>query len=300
MRVPLVRIRGGDGPTVLFTGGNHGDEHEGPLALMSLARELQPADVSGCVLIVPALNLPAVRAGRRTSPIDGGNMNRAFPGDPRGGVTAMIADFVYRELVARADAVVDIHSGGRTLTFAPSAIVHRMAEPARMRATLAALEAFGAPYGLVLAELDSEGMLDSAVEDLGKLFVSTELGGGGTSTPETVAIAAAGTRGLLRHLGVLPAAGVATPVSRSTRIMTTEDDGAFTLSDHDGMIEYLVPLAAELRAGEPIARVHDYHRPAAEPHVYAARCDGVLVGRHFPGLVGTGDCLAVIATDYVG
>ena len=62
----------------------------------------------------------AVRAGRRTSPIDGGNMNRVFPGNPRGGVTAMIADFVYRELVARADAVVDIHSGGKTLTFAPS------------------------------------------------------------------------------------------------------------------------------------------------------------------------------------
>ncbi len=298
VRVPLVRIAGGDGPTVLFTGGNHGDEYEGPLALMGLARELQPAGLAGRIYVMPALNLPAVRAGRRTSPIDGGNMNRSFPGDPRGGVTSMIADYVYRELVARADAVVDIHSGGRTLMFAPSAIVHRLDDPARMRATLDALVAFGAPYGLVLTELDSEGLLDTAVEGLGKLFVSTELGGGGTATPDTVAIARAGANNILRHLGMLAPAD--TPrAGPATRILNTDDDAAFVLSDHDGMLEYLVPLAAEVQAGEPIARVHDFNQPQATPHVYVAGCDGVLVCRHHPGLVGTGDCLAVVASDHL-
>jgi N-alpha-acetyl-L-2,4-diaminobutyrate deacetylase len=169
VQVPIAVIANGDGPTVLFTGGNHGDEYEGPIALMNLARALDPARLQGTLYVMPALNLPAVRAGRRTSPIDGGNMNRTFPGDSRGGVTQMIADFVYRELVSRADAVLDIHSGGRTLTFAPSAIVHRLPDESRMGATLAALEAFAAPYGLLLTELDAEGLLDTVVEDLGKL-----------------------------------------------------------------------------------------------------------------------------------
>jgi len=303
VRVPVVSIRGGEGPTVLFTGGNHGDEYEGPIALLNLARGLEPADLAGTVYLLPTLNLPAVRAGRRTSPIDGGNMNRSFPGNPRGKVTAMIADFVYRELVARADCVADLHSGGKTLMFAPSAIVHRLPDAARMQATLAALRAFDAPYGLVLTELDSEGLLDTAVEELGKLFLSTELGGGGTATPETVAIAEHGALNLLAHLGVLSHPGPFTRMphhGRPARLMCTDDADSFLIAAHDGILEVQVPLESEVRAGDLIARVHDFQRPDQPPHEYRAGCDGVLLCRHFPGLVGTGDCLAVIGQDFEG
>ena len=80
--IPICVIRNGEGPTALFTGGNHGDEYEGPIAMLNLARTLDPASVTGRVIIVPAFNYPAFRAGRRTSPIDQGNMNRSFPGRP--------------------------------------------------------------------------------------------------------------------------------------------------------------------------------------------------------------------------
>ena len=65
--IPLTVIRGGDGPTALLTGGNHGDEYEGPLALQQLAWELEPAQVMGRVIILPAMNAPAVAAGTRVS-----------------------------------------------------------------------------------------------------------------------------------------------------------------------------------------------------------------------------------------
>ena len=61
--IPICVIRNGSGPTALLTGGNHGDEYEGPLALFELARTLDPKDVSGTVVIVPAMNYPAFRAG---------------------------------------------------------------------------------------------------------------------------------------------------------------------------------------------------------------------------------------------
>ena len=300
VRVPIVRIANGagNGLTVLLTGGNHGDEYEGPIALIDLARSLSAEDLQGRVYIMPALNFPAIQAGRRTSPIDGGNMNRAFPGDPRGSITEMIADFVYRELVLRADAVIDIHSGGRTLTFAPSVIVHELDDTARMQATLAALQAFNAPYGLVLRELDPDGLLDTVAEDAGKLFLSTELGGGGSTTPATVGIAKRGVLNVLRHLQVLTAETQSTtPVQQQTRLMTTTDH-AFTACDEHGIVEFCVDVGSEVRAGDLLAKVHHYDRPQQAARIYHARCDGVLIGRHFPGLVQRGDCLSVIASDY--
>src|SRR3954466_16145134 len=75
--IPITLVNNGPGPTLLALGGNHGDEYEGPVALMKLARSLQPQQVHGRVIIIPALNIPAVLAGTRLSPIDGVNLNRA-------------------------------------------------------------------------------------------------------------------------------------------------------------------------------------------------------------------------------
>ena len=68
--IPITVIRNGDGPTALLTGGNHGDEYEGPVALQEMTVTLKPEDITGRVIIVPAFNYPAFRAGRRTSPLD--------------------------------------------------------------------------------------------------------------------------------------------------------------------------------------------------------------------------------------
>ncbi len=67
--IPICVIGNGTGPTALLTGGNHGDEYEGPLALFDLARSLRAEDVSGRVIIVPAMNYPAFgpEPGRRRS-----------------------------------------------------------------------------------------------------------------------------------------------------------------------------------------------------------------------------------------
>ncbi|NJO82112.1 MAG: hypothetical protein HC828_04445 [Blastochloris sp.] len=103
-------------------GGNHGDEYEGPVALMKLARALQPEQLQGRVIIVPMLNKPAVAAGTRLSPIDGKNMNRAFPGNSNDSITGMIAHYVSSTLFPLAELVIDIHSGGRSAHFLPRSI----------------------------------------------------------------------------------------------------------------------------------------------------------------------------------
>lgn len=296
VQVPISRIANRPGPTVLLIGGNHGDEYEGQVALLKLARDLDPAAVRGRIIVIPALNLPAAQAGRRTSPIDGGNMNRAFPGRRDGTVTEMIAHFVTTRLLPLADAVLDLHSGGRTLHFTPSAIIHQLPDPQMMDKSLAALKAFGAPLGLVLEELDDAGMLDGEVERRGRLFLSTELGGGGTLTPTTLRIAEDGIRRFLAHLGVLDPA--LSPAPAPTRLMHTPGADCFVSGHESGLLEPLVELGAEVRQGQPVARIHFHQSHLQQPVTHHARTDGTLVCRHVPGLTQAGDCLAVLAKPY--
>lgn len=289
--IPIAVVRNGSGPVALLTGGNHGDEYEGPLALFDLARTLDPRQVSGTVIIVPAMNYPAFRAGTRTSPIDKGNMNRTFPGRPDGTVTEKIADYFQRELLPRADIVLDFHSGGRTLDFVPFCAAHILPDKAQEAKAFAAVEAFSAPYSMSMLEIDAVGMFDTAAEEMGKVFVTTELGGGGTSRAETVRIARRGAANLLRHAGILEG-----EVERErTRWLDMPSGDCFSFAEHDGMIEPMVDLGGAVERGEVVARIHDITRTGDEPHEIRAKLSGMLAARHFPGLVKAGDCAAVVA-----
>jgi len=295
VRAPIACIKNGAGPTVLFTAGNHGDEYEGQIAVHKLVRELaaDPGRLSGRVIALPALNAPAVAAGARTSPIDGGNMNRSFPGDRMGSVTQMIADCVYRRILPLADAVVDIHSGGRTLSFLPFAAIHDLPDPEQKAASLAAMKAFGAPYGLIMTELDSAGMFDTAVEDLGKIFVTTELAGGGTASAETIAIADRGVRNILKHFGLLEGAP---DLPGDTRFMDMPEGGVHA-ADEPGLFEIVADLGTRVAAGDLLARIYPLHRTDKPAVEVRAKIDGVVLQRHFPGLIKEGDCLAILAED---
>jgi predicted deacylase len=76
--------------------------------------------ISGRLIVVPGLNFPVFLAGRRTSPIDGANMNRIFPGHRDGSISEMIAHYVDTELFPRADFVFDIHAGGASFDHLPT------------------------------------------------------------------------------------------------------------------------------------------------------------------------------------
>ena len=84
----------GDGPTLAVLAGVHGDEYEGIRAIPRIFRALDQADLRGRLIAVPVCNVPAYRTATRSSPIDGLNLARVFPGDPRGTVTQRIAHVV--------------------------------------------------------------------------------------------------------------------------------------------------------------------------------------------------------------
>jgi N-alpha-acetyl-L-2,4-diaminobutyrate deacetylase len=289
--IPITVVKNGDGPTALITGANHGDEYEGPIALQELAATLTPDQITGRVIIVPFFNYPAFRAGTRTSPIDKGNLNRSFPGKPDGTVTQKIADYFAAVLVPHADIVLDFHSGGKTLDFLPFAAAHVLDDSMQQHACVAAMEAFNAPYSMMMREIDNVGMYDTAVENQGKVFVTTELGGGGTATAETIAIARKGLRNVLIHGGILHGK----PELSKSVYLDMPDDDCFVFATHDGMIEPCADLGDMVKKGECLAKIWPVDRTGMAPTEYHAKRGGLLTARHFPGLVKAGDCLAVIA-----
>jgi N-alpha-acetyl-L-2,4-diaminobutyrate deacetylase len=257
-----------------------------------MARSLDPSEIAGRVILLPMMNYPAVRGGKRTSPIDSGNLNRLFPGKADGTVTQKIADYVTSTLLPLADVIVDLHSGGKTLEFVPYAACHRLPDdPGLEECCAAAMQAFNAPYSIIMLELDAVGMFDSEAESRGKVFVTTELGGGGSTTPQTVNVAKRGLRNILRHVGILPGAVEQQPSQQ----LDMPDETCFVTSEHSGMLEFMVELGDSVADGDLLARVYDLERSGLPPMEYLARRAGVVVGRHYPGLVQSGDTLAVVA-----
>ncbi|MDE9448875.1 N(2)-acetyl-L-2,4-diaminobutanoate deacetylase DoeB [Aliiroseovarius sp. Z3] len=288
--IPITVIQNGPGPTALLTGANHGDEYEGPIALQELTVTLKAEDVTGRVIIVPAFNYPAFRAGTRTSPIDKGNMNRSFPGRPDGTPTQKIADYFQTVLLPMVDIALDFHSGGKTLDFLPFAAVHILEDKVLEAECMRAMRAFNAPYSVQLLEIDNVGMYDTAVEDMGKVLVTTELGGGGTSTARSNAIAKKGLRNVLIHCGILRGE---MQIDETVKL-TMPDDDCYLFSEGDGMCEAMVDLGDPVRKGDVVARRWPLDRTGQLPESFHARRDGILISRHHPGLIKSGDCVAVI------
>ncbi len=291
LMIPITVIKNGRGPTALLTGGNHGDEYEGPIVLSKLARNLDPHSISGRIIIVPFMNFPAFKAGRRTSPIDGGNMNRSFPGRPDGTVTEKIADFFERVLLPEADYVLDFHAGGRTLDFLPFAAAHVLDDKAQEARCIAAMKAFAAPYGMMLLEIDNAGLYDTAAEMKGKIFVSTELGGGGTATAKSIEIANRGLDNFLKHAGIIEGELELQP----STMLDMPDHDCFIFAEDEGMLEMTKDLGESINEGDVIAYIHNVNKTGVDAAAYYARRSGLLAARHHPGLIGTGDCLSVIA-----
>jgi N-alpha-acetyl-L-2,4-diaminobutyrate deacetylase len=237
------------------------------------------------------MNYPAFKAGRRTSPIDGGNMNRSFPGKPDGTVTEKIADYFERVLLPKADYVLDFHSGGRTLDFLPFAAAHVLDDKVQEERCVAAMKAFAAPYSMMLLEIDNAGLYDTAAEAQGKVFISTELGGGGTATAASIEIAERGLDNFLKHAGILEGG----PEPAPTTMLDMPDHDCFIFAEDEGVLEMVKDLGETVSDGEVIAYIHCVQKTGVEASAYRASRSGLLVGRHHPGLIGIGDCLSVIA-----
>ena len=294
--IPIAVINNGSGPTALLFGGNHGDEYEGTVALTKLARTLDPAQVQGRIILVPMLNRPAGQAGTRLSPLDGKNMNRAFPGERNGTITSVIAHYVTHFLLPLADLVVDIHSGGRSLHFLPSANMHQVADPRQMQAMLDTGMAWGAPYVFIYRDVGGEGLLPSLAESMGKTTLGTEMGSAGIFGPEILRITESGVRNVLRYTGIL--AGSPTKPAQAPQIVGATAREDYIMAPLSGIFEPFYEMGETVQAGQKVGQVHNVEEPFREPTAVLAETDGLVMGRRAFPLTRQGDCVMTLVRPF--
>ena len=203
-RLPIMTVTGAKaGPTLVVLAGVHGDEYEGVEAIPRVFNVVESAALAGTLVMLPICNMPAYEAGLRSSPVDGLNLARVFPGRHDGTITQRIAYWITEKLLKRADFLIDLHSGG-VATEIPTLIgyIHDLGELGQR--SRAAADAFGVPimwgHPLPLAP----GRSLSAAVALNVPCLYTEAPGGGYAQAQVVDLFANGVINVMKHLDMLP------------------------------------------------------------------------------------------------
>jgi len=289
---PIACIRNGAGPVMFLSAGVHGDEYEGQIALSRLIQDIDVAHVKGRIIILPMANFPAGMAGTRVSPIDQGNLNRAFPGDPATTPTSIIAHYIETVLMPGTDLHVDIHSGGSSLMYLPCSMPDWTPNCKMSRDRVVEFcRLFGAPYQISFDE-DQEGRyISAAATRLGIASIGAELGGGGRLTGEYADIAYWGILRILKEMGAYagPLLDKA-PAAPKMEILPVKA-AQFAYAMDSGVLEHVVKLGDRIVDGQKVALIHQPETPGKKPAEVFARQGGFVICLRSMGRVERGDCI---------
>ncbi|MEQ9244726.1 MAG: succinylglutamate desuccinylase/aspartoacylase family protein [Nitratireductor sp.] len=299
VRTPIFRVKNGEGPRLLLMAGNHGDEYEGVFALAHLIRRLAPSELKGAVTILPLANGPAVMAGRRRSPLDDGNLNRAFPGNPAGTPTERLAHYLEHELFPAHDVIFDMHSGGTSMEHLPTALIEEQVTTERTRRALHLVSSLGQKYAFVARNGYDSPTSMGAAGRAGAIGISGEFGGGGTVTPDTMAGMARAIDCLMQNLGMIYKPVLSTHVSETATptflSLHSHDQGIY--STRRGWFEPYIRLGQAVAAGDAAGLLHDLEALEEKPVTLRFKLPGIVISRRLHAHCEAGDCLVQAASE---
>ena len=180
LSIPLTIINGKNpGPCFWINGGIHGDEPEGAITCALLRDIITPEKLSGSLILLPVMNIPAMEAGQRGNPLDtfSHDMNRIYPGKEDGYLTERIAYEHKKWLIKTADIEISIHSGG-SHSYLSETIFATKDDKAQELA-----RAMGEPWDLTLYSNRPSGSPMSVMSEIGKPAITVELGGRSATAP---------------------------------------------------------------------------------------------------------------------
>jgi len=256
--IPFTVINGAKpGPVLAVVAGVHAFEYPPILALYRLKDTIDPKTLKGTVLMVHIANLPSFK--RRTiyyGPDDWKNLNRVFPGDLGGTMSQRIAAVIDREVVKRADALLDMHCGDGNEALIPYTYWMISGDKAFDARTRELALAFGLPH-IIIDDTrghdlkDSKYLGNTAVLQA-KPAITTEAGFLGRTDEESIARNVRGVLGVMRHLG-MTAAGPG-PATDPVWI----DKYEVVYSKHDGLFTPRVEMGYYVKEGQIVGTITDY------------------------------------------
>jgi len=298
--VPLTVINGnrGSNPTgVLCLGGTHGNEYEGQIAVKRLCSDLNSDQMTGRVILVPQLSESACRASSRTSPLDGVNMNRAFPGNPRGTISYRIASFVKQYLFPQTRVVIDIHAGGVEGAFPVCTSFHPIPDPAQRAEIAKVSQLFDTEFAFIYSSAMASGLLTDEAEAEGKITLGGEFGAGASTDVAGVRHAYEGIRNVLRHYGLLEGeiAKIRENGAPPTRLIRADKLDSYVPAPRDGVWEPVVRPGDEVKRGQLLGRLHDFSDHSSPALDIVSPRRGIVAMLHLAARPVKGQTLFVVA-----
>ena len=272
VEIPVVVVNGSaPGPVLWVDSAIHGDEPEGTLACQIVLREVDPAKMSGTLVLVPAMNVLAYEAACRGNPLDtfSHDMNRIYPGRENGYLTERIA-WAHAEWLRKvADLELSIHSGGAHSYLAEAIFVDERPESVELAT------AMGPGWGCIMSSPNPKGNPMAVMAEIGKVGITVELGGRSATSPK--AFAAVGRKladavlNVMRHYKILPgkARYDANRTKGSQQALLAPASGLFL---PETSIEFLKPMKKDT----VIARIVNLF--GDELAVLKAPADGMIFG----------------------
>jgi len=300
--VPLTVINGSRGPNpngVVAFGGTHGNEWEGPVAVKRLCQDLDPAHLSGRVILIPQLSESACNANTRISPLDGVNMNRAFPGNSRGTISYRIAHFVKTCIFPLVRVVLDIHSGGNEGIFPHLSSFHLVEDKAQLKEMAEVAKLFDTPCVMIYSKEMASGLLTDEAEAEGKITIGTELGYGESVNRHGTLHAYEGIKNVLRHYGLLSGQIVKIAPERTAppRLLQAAKLEDYIPCPKDGIWEPLLDPGDPVEDGQLVGRLHDFSSQVAPALEIRAPRKGSILMMHFPAVSKKGYTLFCVAKE---
>jgi predicted deacylase len=297
--VPLTVINGRAGRnanTLICFGGTHGNEYEGQIAVKRLCADLDPERMAGRAILMPQLSESACSANSRVSPLDGVNMNRAFPGNARGTISYRIANFVKTRVFPLGRVVVDIHSGGREGAFPLCASFHPIPDAAQRAETARVSRLFDTPFVFIYASTMASGLLTDEAEAEGKVTLGGEFGDGETTSRFGVRHAYEGTLNVLRHYGLMEGEirRIRPEGSPEPILVKADRLDDYIPCPRDGVWEPVIDLGAQVAEGDLIGRLHDFSDHSLPAMEIRARRRGYVIMMHLSARPLKGQTLYVV------
>jgi predicted deacylase len=256
--IPVIVIHGAKpGPVLALVSGAHGTEYASIIALEKLIPVLDPAQLSGTVVLLPLVNIPSFEQKvPHVNPIDNKSMNRFYPGKADGTQTERASYLITKQVVDRCDYLIDYHGGDLDESLRPYAYWAPTGKAEQDRISKEMVLAFGLDHIIIWRERPSDPAatryLDNTAAVRGKPSIVVEAGHAGTVETDDVALLVNGTLSTVRALKMLP--GEAHPIENPVWIQSLSD----VTSPDDGIFYPLVKRGAYVEAGMKLGYVTDF------------------------------------------
>ncbi|MBI5716917.1 MAG: succinylglutamate desuccinylase/aspartoacylase family protein [Burkholderiales bacterium] len=298
--LPYVALRGArPGRTLWLHGQVHGDEINGMVAALRFAAGLEPAQMSGNLVVTPTGNPQALDARRKRNPYDELDLDQTYPGNAGGLISERLAHALFEQVRGVADVLINLHTMNPLFDARPYTVYKLHRESSVDEATLFAAMAPFSPHVACRQDVGGRGELPGNIAGAldyqclaaGICAFMLELGSGSRLEPDNVALAERGFRALAQQMGILPGSAQALPAGLR-RVLRR----GWLTANEGGLFVPRVRAGDRVPAGESIGEILqlDGSRSAVPPFTH----DGVLIGLRSDPVVHTGERLAFVAWEW--